>query len=151
MDREFVMRRDTLFCVVPGRLRIVSKIPGLEATGSTMAAVSGRGGATDPAPGSTMAAVVGHGGATDPAPGVSIGRSAGSETDCDGPATGSGVAVATPGKTDLMRSRSSLKSRLNSAVASSAAVARRLAGAASCARDLAFCRADCLAGAMLQQ
>ena len=149
MDREFVMRRDTLFCVVPGRLRIVSTIPGLEATGSTMAAVSGHGGATDP--GSTMAAVLGHGGATDPAPGVSIGRSAGSETDCDGPATGSGVAVATPGRTDLIRSRSSLKSRLNSAVASSAAVARRLAGAASCARDMAFCRADCLAGAMLQQ
>ena len=53
-------------------------------------------------------------GATDPAPGMSNGGSGGS----DGPATGTGVADAAPGKTDLSKSLISSKSLRNDAVVS---------------------------------
>ena len=55
-----------------------------------------------------------RGGATDPAPGMSNGGSGGS----DGPATGTGVADAAPGKTDLSKSLISSKSLRNDAVVS---------------------------------
>ena len=90
------MRRDTLACIGPGRVRTVSTIPALEAIGGS------------------MSTVVGQGGATDPAPGMSNGGSGGS----DGPATGTGVADAAPGKTDLSKSLISSKSLRNDAVVS---------------------------------
>ena len=91
------MRRDTVACVGPGRVRKVSTIPALEAIGGSMSTVVGQGG-----------------GATDPASGMSNGGSGGS----DGPATGTGVADAAPGKTDLSKSLISSKSFRNDAVVS---------------------------------
>ena len=58
-----------------------------------------------------------RGGATDPAPGMSNGGSGGLD-GTKGPATGTGVADAAPGKTDLSKPLISSKSLRNDAVVS---------------------------------
>ena len=99
MDRELVMRRDTLACVGPGRVRTVSIIPALQAIGDS------------------MSTVVGQGGASDPAPGMSNGGSGGSD-GTERTATWTGVVAEATGNTDLSKSLISFKSLRNDAVVS---------------------------------